>query len=1422
MLIIYMEVGKLVKNILAGNNKIYIAIVFFVLFFNINLNSIFAQVPTVTPITTVTATATATPTATVIATATPTATVIATATPTATVIATATPTATVIATATPTPTPTVETGVGCIDLIDNDNDGLIDCDDPDCTADPFCVGALTETGSCTDFVDNDFDGFRDCDDPDCSTDQSCSGGTGSGSFIVDFDATPKIGAAPLTVNFIDQSISTEGSIIDWRWNFGDGSKVSVIQNPSHSYRFRGFYTITLTARNSAGNFKIRSKPDFIIVTTAEQPDADFVGTPTGGDVPLAVQFTDLSTSPNGKIISWLWDFGDGGSSKIQNPLYTYNFSGLFWVTLEVNDILGKFNIERKSNYIFVENPNKPNVGFSATPEFGLAPLNVQFTDLSTSSNGAIVRWFWDFGDGKVGLLQHPSHIYLFPGFFSVGLEVEDRAGETGFANKLNFISAIRAEKPVVDFEASPLKGDVPLNVSFKDLSVSPNGDIVRWSWDFGDKESSDKQNPIHRYTSVGIFTVSLEVADTLGANEKIIKRGLIITREAGAPEPAFTATPTTGFVPLEVTFEDLSISTTGIVSWLWDFGDGETATEQNPVHTFNDPGFFSINLEVANSGGKSAFINLPDFIIADQKGVPIANFSADPLTGVSPLSVQFTDTSRSSEAEIVNWIWGFGDGNISEEQNPLHVYKFPGFFTVELEINDSNGLSSFVTKPGFVSVEEGEDVPIEGDNFEIVIRAPFDPSFSQHPNKLLVPFNPNSPAFPINVGVIDQKTGKFIDGIILDATVKDNSISTVTPESVITGTPLSGGVPQARFIIIPASGGGNTNLTIVAKKSAGGDVIISRSLIVDVFCLNLFGRAIPCSGDGTTPEPDDTGIVESEFSGDPLVGFGPLTVQFFDQSTGNINNHSWVFGDGDTSTEQNPEHTYNKPGIYTVELTVSGTKSSDVESKTNLINVLDDGELAAEFSANPTVGFPPLTVQFSDLSVGEIASWTWTFGNGAISPDQNPLITYKEAGIFTVSLIVNGTNGSDSESKTNLIVALEVGAPQANFSASPTSGKVPLFVQFTDTSEGDITAWSWDFGDGKTSTKQNPTHTFKSEGFYTVILTASGPKGTNTETKTNLIIAEGLGTPVAAFSASPTTGETPLNVDFVDLSEPAGLIDSWLWDFGDSGTSNDQNPPHKYNRAGIFTVSLTVSNEGGADSAVKSNFINVEAPPTPVADFFATPTVGIVSDERPFEVQFTDTSEPVDRIDNWFWDFGDGGRSLRQQNPLHIYLNEGIYTVSLTISNEAGTDSEVKTNLIEAKLPPRPEAEFIGEPTVGFTPLLVEFSDFSQPSGLIDSWLWEFGDGSSSTEQNPTHTYERPGDMKVSLTVTNRAGVSTEKKNRFINVKSKKARTLLLLLKVLIDEEKVQAKLEDIKKEAEKIKKEEEKQKAKEEKNKKT
>jgi PKD repeat protein len=316
-----------------------------------------------------------------------------------------------------------------------------------------------------------------------------------------------------------------------------------------------------------------------------------------------------------------------------------------------------------------------------------------------------------------------------------------------------------------------------------------------------------------------------------------------------------------------------------------------------------------------------------------------------------------------------------------------------------------------------------------------------------------------------------------------------------------------------------------------------------------------------------------------------------------------------------------------------------------------------------------------------------------------------------------------------------------------------------LTVAFTDASANSPTSWYWTFGDGSTSTLKSPSHTYSIAGTYTVSLKATNSAGSNTLTRTGYITASTVVTPpVTSFTGAPTSGSTPLTVAFTDTSSNSPT--TWYWTFGDGYTSTAKSPSHTYSVKGTYTVSLKATNAGGSNTLTRTGYVTIAA--APVASFTGTPTSG----STPLTVAFTDTSSNTPT--SWYWTFGDGGISTLQ-NPSHTYNTAGTYTVTLRATNAGGGNTLTRTGYITAgTVVTPPVAGFTGTLASGKSPLTVAFTDAS--SNTPTSWYWTFGDGYTSTLQNPSHTYSAKGTYTVSLRATNAGGSDTLTRNRYIKV----------------------------------------------------
>lgn len=236
---------------------------------------------------------------------------------------------------------------------------------------------------------------------------------------------------------------------------------------------------------------------------------------------------------------------------------------------------------------------------------------------------------------------------------------------------------------------------------------------------------------------------------------------------------------------------------------------------------------------------------------------------------------------------------------------------------------------------------------------------------------------------------------------------------------------------------------------------------------------------------------------EATFTLSATSGLAPYDVAFTDSSAGVIDSYSWDFGDGTNSTEPSPTHTYNQPGTYSPTLTVTGPGGSSSMTSPEDIYVGHPAPIP-DFTASATAGEIPLTVTFTDASEGQVAACKWAPGDGSSYSGCTLVHTYTEPGVYTVSLEAQGPDAAATKTKPDLIAVTAQSTIAADFTSGPTTGGAPLTVAFTDSSSGEITDYTWEFGDGAVSSEASPVHTYDQPGEYDVTLTVSGPYGDDT------------------------------------------------------------------------------------------------------------------------------------------------------------------------------------------------------------------------------------------------------------------------------------------------------------------------------------
>ena len=679
------------------------------------------------------------------------------------------------------------------------------------------------------------------------------------------------------------------------------------------------------------------------------------------------------------------------------------------------------------------------------------------------------------------------------------------------------------------------------------------------------------------------------------------------------------------------------------------------------------------------------------------------------------MNTVFTDNSSTGIGTITGWAWNFGDGNTSTLQNPSHTYTASGTYTVSLIATSSSGC--FDTTTNVINVNA---TPVA--NFSATTVCQGNPTqFTDlstgattwswnfgdgNTSALQNPSNTYATSGTYSVTLISSTANGCSDTTVIPVTVNALPVASFTTVPVCVNTPpalftdQSTGASQWSWNFgDPASGPNNTSTLTSPSHNYATSGSYSVTLIVTSAsgCTNTTSQTITVN-----PAPTSNFATSN-------VCFNNAT-PFTDQSTGTPTQWAWNFGDGNTDVVQNPSHTYNADGTFTVTL-IATNSSGCKDTFSQMVTVYPLP--AANFSA-PSVCVTSSTC-FSDISTissGNITGWSWNFGDPASGPNnisnaQNPCHVFTSAGTFQVFLTVTSNNACQS----NISLPVTVSPPPtAAFTVQNNCLNAPTV--FADGSIN-ATQWAWNFGDGNNASVQNPIHTYLGNGTYIVtLIIASG--GSCKDTITDTVTVYPL--PIVDFSADTVcVGNT---TSFTDASfMTSGNITSWSWNFADpvsgaNNTSSLQNPTHIFTQAGNYNVTLTLTSNQGC---VASVVLNVIVHPLPLADFSTTPAP-IASLIDP--VSFNDLS--TGGVVSWTWDFGDNSSLSTAQNPVHEYSDTGSYVITLYVVSQYGCRDTVQ-HPIEIR-------DFAFYVPNAFTPNGDGNNDFffAKGIGIVEYELWIF------------------------------------------------------------------------------------------------
>ena len=968
--------------------------------------------------------------------------------------------------------------------------------------------------------------------------------------------------------------------------------------------------------------------------------------------------------------------------------------------------------------------SQPVANFSVNVVSGCSPILVNFSDQST---GDPTEWKWDLGNGTFSNLQNPSATYFTPGFYTVKLLVKAGSKQDSLV-KINLIHVFK--QPVVSFSTVSSSGCNPFTAVFTDESNSNGGTITTRLWDFGDGVLSSEAQPSHTFTYIGNYNVTLKVTNSNGCIASLNKPEYIKNYGTTA---GFINNVTATCLPNKIVFQNKVINT-GTFTSQWNFGDGNSSTLTNPTHTYEVGGSYTVKQVI-----KSQYGCVDSLIKNITVTNPVsANFSADVLVGCRPpLKTTFTNQVLSGN----NYSWTFGDSTISALSNPVHQFSDTGNFTVKLIVRNNNGCKDSLTRIGYVKIHKPflyfDNLPDSGcqaftksltalvNSIEPVTNFTWD--FGDGTTSLqAAPTHTFSNSGYYNISLIGTTASGCSDTAILPKAIKVNTL------------------PRAAFSASVKNSCASTPITFTNLSTGGATTFTwdfgDNSLSYEFQPIHIYKdtgwmtvQLIAMNGGCA----DTARYVKYIYIKPVVARFNvsmncatPLIRSFKNFSLG-ATSCLWDFGDGTTSTEKDPIHTFPSQGMYSVKLKTWNDSTGCTYSLVKEVRVLN---IKANFFASDSIVCKGSNISFNTgLNNQDVTRFYWSYGDGVINNtrNNNTEYTYAVTGDYTVRLItLDYLNCRDTLIKARYI---NVNGPKALFGTASPVTCINSATVFSDsslpTAAQPINNWIWSYGDGTADTLTAPScqHMYVKEGSYLVSLKLIDSKGCTDSFKMAKPVQ--INKVSARFYVQDTIACPDFPVKFILPYWTAGI--TYRWDFGDGTSSSLQLPNHSYSREGVYSVkAYVVDRYGCTDSSIMVNVVRIVKT---VARFAMSDSFKSCP---PLLIQFTNQS--INSVDE-FWDFGDSTSTI-VHNPSHFYSYPGIYTITLCAKGPGGCINTTQRQIVVKG--PQGSINYVPLSLCG--PYQVNFVVHSTNAV---SYIWDFNDGvtASSIDSAITHTYQDSG-----------------------------------------------------------------------------
>jgi gliding motility-associated-like protein len=1119
-----------------------------------------------------------------------------------------------------------------------------------------------------------------------------------------FTANPLVVCVGVPVNFTNTSIPNGSSaIVSSAWDFGDGA-LSNLTSPSHAFSTAGTFTITLVVTNANGTVDAEIKSSYITVNPL--PVVAFSVNGLGCTVPLTLSFSNSSSS--GTNFSQSWNFGNSQTSTLANPPnITYNAAGSYTINLSVTNTTTSC-VANSSQNIQVANFQ---AGITA-PSFGCVGQSVAFQDNSTAGANS---WSWNFGGQGTSNLENPSFSFSAPGTYTVQLTSQNTS--SGCTSTITQPINIQANTNPI-FSANPTSNCAPGSIQFTSSTTLPG----TYVWNFGDGQTfTGITPPPHIYAQSGYYDVTLTLTTAAGCSGTTTLNDYIHMTNV---EAGFFAIDTAGCDPLVVNFVDTSFTPSNpIVSWQWNFGNGNTYNGHFPPTQTYQIGVYDVQLIITTQSGCTDTIFKNDYVTVGH--IDSVSFTYTPLIACSNEDVNFTSSTYISvphNANEVSYFWDFGDGN-SIEQNPSHQFESDtGYFDV-MFIADFRGC-----KDTFI-VEDA-----------VYILAPI-AAFS--PDAYLF-CNPSS--FPLNVNI------------------DDNSIHGVLSDNVAMHYEFFDGSPNVNFTNaqLDVPNGGNTSHTYPTYGSYSIEQVVHN---YTTGCSDSITSTITISQ------------LASQFNMSNDTVCNGTAINFTDVSTSwssATSSHpviDWYYNMGNGQTIHNgpnQNYTYPAPGNYTVSLLVinSAGCSSTVTKTVKVVNKPIAGLLANEYS-----GCSPFTVPFTNTSFSlanglPLASFNTTFSDdnsilNTTNVNQPIVHTFFGEGAYTASIVATDIFGCTSFPSS---VTITITKPNADFEIDSVFCALDTNTTLNLSTGTANLSYEWFLNNTPIGTSTdtlvsltNPNNgqLFNTHNLSLVCTDGNGCKDTINRT---LIMSTPLAIPNFYFTGAVpnANGEydcPPIFCLFQDSSFSYGDITAWNWSFGNGNNSILQNPSNTLVTNGSFDLNFIVTDEYGCtDDTTVLDYISIGGP-------LATPNylqnASICAQGAQFYVS------NVSNLDSLVWNLGNGTIYSDSLNFNYFYPAPGTYQPTVTIFDSVGCQIILPLEPITVN-DDELDAFFVPNPVYADINGIINFNDQSTfTNAPIVSWTWNLDSDSSftwNTNTAPTTSFGQGGPHVITLTVVDQLG----------------------------------------------------------------